>query len=278
MMNALSKRLSLTWKQLAEVYVAEYLPLCATSRTTEVIDVGDDNDCKPVVRLALIPRERELHAVMAESATWRRQPKSALAHPSGDKRFKLLEVTMKRHQFQPRLRSSKCCTRLRNCLASWRSICLFFIARHLKLPPSKVFGVATFYNFFSLRPKGEHTCVVCTGTACYVKGADELLKAIERLAGIKASETTADGKLSLVTARCLGACGIAPAVVLDGTVKGKETPESVVLPGEGMALAWTLNNFSSSAKLNSNRDCRCASAAAWRLAAFQPILRRCMTG
>jgi bidirectional [NiFe] hydrogenase diaphorase subunit len=165
---------------------------------------------------------------MAESAT---KPKSAL-HPSGDKRFKLLEVTMKRHQFQPHA-LIEVLHAAQELFGFLEVDLLFFIARHLKLPPSKVFGVATFYNFFSLRPKGEHTCVVCTGTACYVKGADELLKAIERLAGIKASETTADGKLSVVTARCLGACGIAPAVVLDGTVKGKETPESVVFQVKG---------------------------------------------
>jgi bidirectional [NiFe] hydrogenase diaphorase subunit len=154
------------------------------------------------------------------------------SHPSGDKRFKLLEVTMKRHQF----RSDSLIEVLHAAQELFGFLehdLLFFIARHLKLPPSKVFGVATFYNFFSLRPKGEHTCVVCTGTACYVKGADQLLKAIEQLAGIKASETTPNGKLSLVTARCLGACGIAPAVVLDGTVKGKETPESVVLQVKG---------------------------------------------
>jgi bidirectional [NiFe] hydrogenase diaphorase subunit len=155
-----------------------------------------------------------------------------LAHPSGDKRFKLLEVAMKRHQFKQ--------DALIEILHSAQELfgyleldLLFFVARHLKLPPSKVYGVATFYNFFTLKPKGEHTCVLCTGTACYVKGADELLKAIECTAGIKAGETTADGKVSVVTARCLGACGIAPAVVLDGTVKGKETADSLVFQLKG---------------------------------------------
>ena len=165
---------------------------------------------------------------MVETA---KTPKAA-PHPSGDKRFKLLEVTMKRHQF----RSDSLIEVLHAAQELFGFLeldLLFFIARHLKLPPSKVFGVATFYNFFSLRPKGEHTCVVCTGTACYVKGADTLLAAIENFAGIKASETTPDGKLSLVTARCLGACGIAPAIVLDGTVKGKETAESVVCQLKG---------------------------------------------
>jgi bidirectional [NiFe] hydrogenase diaphorase subunit len=165
---------------------------------------------------------------MVHASTQRNQT----SHPSGDKRFKLLEVTMKRHQF----RSDSLIEVLhasQELFGFLEQDLLFFITHHLKLPPSKVFGVATFYNFFSLRPRGEHTCVVCTGTACYVKGADELLRAIERLAGIKATETTPNGKLSLVTARCLGACGIAPAVVLDGTVKGKETPESVVCQLKG---------------------------------------------
>ena len=156
----------------------------------------------------------------------------AIAHPSGDKRFKLLEVTMKRHQFQQHA-LIEVLHAAQELFGFLEVDLLFFIARHLKLPPSKVYGVATFYNFFTLRPKGEHTCVLCTGTACYVKGADELLKVVQDLSGIGAGETTADGKMSLVTARCLGACGIAPAVVLDGTVKGKETAESLAYEVKG---------------------------------------------
>lgn len=153
-------------------------------------------------------------------------------HPSGDKRFKLLEVTMKRHQFAPHA-LIEVLHAAQELFGYLELDLLFVIAQHLKLPPSKVYGVATFYNFFTLRPKGEHTCVVCTGTACYVKGADLLLRAIEEMSGIKSGETTSDGKLSLLTARCLGACGIAPAVVLDGTVKGKETAESLVCDLKG---------------------------------------------
>ena len=74
---------------------------------------------------------------------------------------------------------------------------LHYIARGLKLPPSRVYGVATFYHFFSFIPKGKHTCVVCTGTACYVKGADALLEAVERRAGVIAGQTTPDGRVSL---------------------------------------------------------------------------------
>jgi bidirectional [NiFe] hydrogenase diaphorase subunit len=153
-------------------------------------------------------------------------------HPSGDKRFKLLEVAMKRHQFQGNA-LIEVLHAAQELFGYLEDDLLYFVARGLKLPPSRVYGVATFYHFFSLKPKGEHTCVVCTGTACYVKGADALLAAVEGRAGIKPGETTADGRLSLLTARCLGACGIAPAVVLDNVVRGHETPESMLAGMKG---------------------------------------------
>jgi bidirectional [NiFe] hydrogenase diaphorase subunit len=90
---------------------------------------------------------------------------------------------------------------------------------------SWVYGVATFYHFFSLEPQGEHTCIVCMGTACYVKRAAEILSAVQSTYGIEAGQITGDGKLSLQTARCLGSCGLAPLIVLDGEVMGKLTPE-----------------------------------------------------
>jgi len=103
------------------------------------------------------------------------------------------------------------------------------VAASLRVPASKVYGVATFYHFFTMKPPGEHTCVVCTGTACYIKGAPALLNAVREVAGIKQGETTDDGQLSLLTARCLGSCGLAPAVVFDGQVAGKITTESIKL-------------------------------------------------
>jgi bidirectional [NiFe] hydrogenase diaphorase subunit len=106
-------------------------------------------------------------------------------------------------------------------------VSLRFVASSLRLPLSNVYGVATFYHFFSLKPQGEHTCVVCMGTACYVKGAGELMKAIQEVAHVKAGETTADNKLSVVAARCIGACGLAPAVVFDGDVVPKARPQDV---------------------------------------------------
>jgi bidirectional [NiFe] hydrogenase diaphorase subunit len=105
---------------------------------------------------------------------------------------------------------------------------LRYVALSLRAPLSRVYGAATFYHFFTLKPPGEHTCVVCTGTACYIKGASALLDAVAKSFGIKPGETTADGKLSLLTARCLGACGLAPAAVVDGNVLGKLDPSDIV--------------------------------------------------
>jgi bidirectional [NiFe] hydrogenase diaphorase subunit len=105
---------------------------------------------------------------------------------------------------------------------------LTHVAHGLKLPLSKVYGVATFYHLFSLKPSGAHSCVVCMGTACYVKGSGQILDGLRVELGIEAGETTADGQVSLTVARCLGACGIAPAIVLDGAVLGKLEPAAVI--------------------------------------------------
>lgn len=161
-----------------------------------------------------------------------RKKPAAFTLPSTDKRFKLLEVAMKRHQFRQ--------DALIEVLHAAQGLfgylefnLLHFVAHHLKLPLSRVYGVATFYHFFTLKPKGTHTCVVCTGTACYVKGADQLLRAVGAAAHIVPGDTTSDGELSLLTARCLGACGVAPAVVLDGAVHGHQTPSNLLLQLKG---------------------------------------------
>jgi bidirectional [NiFe] hydrogenase diaphorase subunit len=139
----------------------------------------------------------------------------------------MLDATMRRHRHEP--------DSLLEILHAAQELfgfleidVLLYVAYSLKVPRSRVYGVATFYNFFSLKPKGAHTCVVCMGTACYVKGTAAILSSIETQYGIKSGETTADGALSLVTARCLGACGLAPAVVFDHDVAGGVTPESAL--------------------------------------------------
>jgi len=103
-----------------------------------------------------------------------------------------------------------------------------YIARELKLPPSWVYGVATFYHHFNLKPQGEHTCNVCMGTACFVKRAGDIVEALEREYEVKAGETTADGKLSINIVRCLGNCGLAPMIIVDGKVYARQTPESML--------------------------------------------------
>ena len=168
-------------------------------------------------------------------------PVSADEHPSGDGRYQLLEETMKRNQYRQ--------DALIEVLHAAQGLFGFlepglmhFVAHRLKLPPSRVYGVATFYHFFTLKPKGEHTCIVCTGTACYVKGADALLAAVGREAQVKPGETTPDGALSLLTSRCFGACGIAPAVILDGAVHGYETPEALLQIVKGWLARGTVRS------------------------------------
>lgn len=148
-------------------------------------------------------------------------------HPSADARFNLLDATMKRHRFQPDSLLEVLHT-AQELFGYLDTSCLAYVGRCLKIPPSRVYGVATFYNFFSLKPVGEHTCVVCMGTACYVKGAAAILGAVEGALGVSPGETTGDGKVSLVIARCLGACGVAPALIFDNEVAGKITAPSAL--------------------------------------------------
>jgi len=166
-----------------------------------------------------------MHSTQSQIKSSRIQ--SALDHASGDKRFKILEVHMKKHQFRQDA-LIEVLHKAQELFGYLEDDLLLFVATKLKLPPSRVYGVATFYHFFKLKPQGEHTCVVCMGTACYVRGADKVIGAIQEKLNIKSGETTPDGKVSLLTARCIGACGIAPAVVYDGTVSPRATSESAL--------------------------------------------------
>lgn len=165
--------------------------------------------------------------IAALSKLKRNRLPAVLEHASGDKRFKILETHMKRHQFRHDA-LIEVLHKAQELFGYLEDDLLLFISYKLKLPASRVYGVATFYHFFTLKPKGEHTCVVCMGTACYVKGADKVIESVQQNLKIKAGETTADGKVSLLTARCIGACGIAPAVVYDGTVTPRQTPDSAL--------------------------------------------------
>ncbi len=148
------------------------------------------------------------------------------SHAAADKRLKVLDVAMKRHQYRQDA-LIEVLHKAQGLFGFLGKDVLMHVARSLKLPPSRVYGVATFYHLFTLAPQGQHSCVICMGTACFVKGAGAILDAVETMAGVKAGGTTRDGKLSVVTARCIGACGIAPAAVFDGEAAGQQTPESV---------------------------------------------------
>ena len=101
------------------------------------------------------------------------------------------------------------------------------IADGLNLSLSEVYGVATFYSQFSLTPKGEHQISVCMGTACYVKGADKILEALQERLGISVGECTPDGLFSIDSTRCVGACGLAPVMMIDDDVYGKMTVDQI---------------------------------------------------
>lgn len=104
---------------------------------------------------------------------------------------------------------------------------LEYIANSLMMPKSQVLGVATFYHYFHLKPKGEHTCVVCTGTACHIKGASKVLEAVKSYLGINPGESSEDGVFSLLTSRCFGACALAPAATFDNETKGLLNPDDI---------------------------------------------------
>jgi bidirectional [NiFe] hydrogenase diaphorase subunit len=140
-------------------------------------------------------------------------------HPSGDERFAMLDRTLKRSRYAQ--------DQLIEILHVAQEIfgylspdVLRYVATALRLPHSRVQGVATFYHLFSFDEPGDHSCTVCTGTACFVKGADGIVLALSRAHGVAAGQTTEDGRFTLRTARCLGSCGLAPVVVIDGEVAG----------------------------------------------------------
>lgn len=102
-----------------------------------------------------------------------------------------------------------------------------FIAEKIEVPVSKVYGVVSFYNFFSMEPKGKYPISVCTGTTCYVRGAEKILEALQKELGLKLGGVTEDGLFSLDSLRCVGACGLAPVMLVGKDVHGKVKPEDV---------------------------------------------------
>lgn len=102
-----------------------------------------------------------------------------------------------------------------------------FIAERLDMPLSEVYGVATFYSFFSTKKRGENTIRVCLGTACYVRGGKRIVDKLKEVLGIEIGDTTSDGKFTLEVMRCIGACGLAPAITINDTVFKQVNPDKI---------------------------------------------------
>ena len=142
-----------------------------------------------------------------------------------DNREKLLERAMSRHQYSGDALIEVLHT-AQELYGFLPPALLKTVARKLRLPPSRVLGVASFYHFFSLKPKAQHTFVVCLGTACYVAGAYGLLETLQRRCS-KPENGGGRNDISLQTARCIGSCGLAPAVIYNGKVLARVTPKLI---------------------------------------------------
>lgn len=147
--------------------------------------------------------------------------------PKDDDRRAMLEKVMKEHDYQEGA-LLEILHKAQELYGYLSKDLLMELSGSLNLPPSHVFGVATFYSYFKFKPLGEHLVTSCLGTACYVKGVEEIILAIEREFNFKRGESTADGKLSLFVTRCIGACAMAPNIIVDGEVIGKSTKEGAL--------------------------------------------------
>lgn len=155
--------------------------------------------------------------------------------PSEDKRWKIVSGTMRRHGFARNALIETLHT-AQSSFGYLDNTSIRFIAQSLHVPLSQAYGVVTFYHHFSLKPAGRHTCTLCLGTACYIKGADKLLAQAEAHLGIQPGHTTADGNISLMTARCVGACGRAPVMLADDELSGLVQPAELVSQLESWSI------------------------------------------
>jgi bidirectional [NiFe] hydrogenase diaphorase subunit len=147
--------------------------------------------------------------------------------PKDDPRTKLLAAKIKKESYKPDALIEILHT-AQNSYGYLPLNVLKYISKELHIPPARVYSTVSFYHFFSLKSKGEHTCLVCTGTACYVKGAQKILDTIEQHFGLKQGQVSTDNKLGVAAARCIGACGLAPAVIIDDEVQAKAVPEEII--------------------------------------------------
>src|SRR5512142_3155672 len=157
-------------------------------------------------------------------------PPLAQVPPGGaaaDPRREALDAAMRAHQ----LRGDALVEVLHAAQEAWGWLppeVLAHVARTLRLPPSRVQGVASFYHLFRLTPPARHVCTVCTGTACHVRRARAIVAAVASATGLAPGEAAPDAALAIARVRCVGACGIAPVVLFDGAVAGRQEPADVV--------------------------------------------------
>jgi NADH:ubiquinone oxidoreductase subunit E len=147
-------------------------------------------------------------------------------HPSGDPRFAALDQTIDSYNREP--------TALIQVLHAAQLMfghlsadVLRYVASALKLPLAHVYGVVTFYHFFTMVPRGKHQIMVCRGTGCHVRGSDAVMAALQKELGIQEGETTKDNLFTLTTARCIGACALSPAMSVGDDVYGKLAPDKI---------------------------------------------------
>jgi bidirectional [NiFe] hydrogenase diaphorase subunit len=148
------------------------------------------------------------------------------ALPSDDKRWRIVNGTMRRHGFARDALIETLHT-VQESFGYLDKTSLRFVAESLRVPLSQAYGVASFYHLFTMKPPGKHGCLICMGTACYIKGAALLLSTAEETLGIQPGETTPDANASLTTARCIGSCSLAPNAVLDGNTLGNLEPATL---------------------------------------------------
>jgi bidirectional [NiFe] hydrogenase diaphorase subunit len=147
--------------------------------------------------------------------------------PSDDKRWKIVSGTMRKNGFARHALIETLHT-VQSSFGYVDGNAIRFVARSLRVPLSQAYGVVTFYHYFNLKPPGKHTFTVCAGTACYIKGANDLIAEAEKELGIAPGQTTEDGEVSLMIARCVGACSRAPVALSDGEVRGEMTKAQMI--------------------------------------------------
>jgi bidirectional [NiFe] hydrogenase diaphorase subunit len=147
--------------------------------------------------------------------------------PNQDKRWKLVDATMRRTGQQSRGLIETLHT-VQEVFGYLDEESLRYVAMSLRVPLSRAYGVATFYHYFTLRPSCAHACTICTGTSCHIKGSSALLTTAKRVLGLESNKVTPTGSISLLSERCIGPCALGPVVVYDGQIAAAENARALV--------------------------------------------------